>query len=125
MANKKKWDRKPIHDNPKDFVFRARVYLEQAKYPNMHGLGLYLGYAGARGIHAQRARGEMWNDAVDAVYELVTDAVAQKLADKNVSATGTIFHLKQLGWTDKQEVKHEGDMVIKIVNYAGNDTPQL
>lgn len=32
----------------------------------------------------------------------------------NINATMAIFSLKQLGWRDKQEIEHSGDLDIKV-----------
>lgn len=107
-----------IWKDPEKFLAKAREYFETAKYPNIHGLSIYLGYRGRTSFYRCKERGGEWPEVFEAIQELLTDRVAQLLGDKSVPVAGTIFHLKQLGWVDKQEVKHEGDLVINLVQYG-------
>lgn len=53
----------------------------------------------------------------DTIKELIEKKEAQlerKGLEGGVDKTMAIFSLKQLGWSDKQELKHSGDMKIQI-----------
>lgn len=44
--------------------------------------------------------------------------------ERNLSqgqCTGSIFYLKNAGWSDKQQIEHSGNMGVSIVNFKDSD----
>lgn len=53
---------------------------------------------------------------------MIENSLEEKL--ENNSVAGIIFALKNMGWKDKQEVEHSGDMHVnwnEVKNYGTND----
>lgn len=74
------------------------------EYPSVTGLALYLGFTTRQGLLNYEAKPE-FVDAVKKSKLRVESAYEQALFGRN--AAGPIFALKNFGWKDTQEIKHE------------------
>lgn len=94
---------------PQEFEDRAEAYFlscESAeKRPTVNGLVLALGLTSRQSLHNYEARPEFM-DAVKRARTVIEAAWEECLAGPN--AAGTIFWLKNQGWTDKQETELYG-----------------
>jgi hypothetical protein len=86
--------------------------------PTITGLALALGFESRQSFYDYEKDGEFSYTIkkarlkVEAVYESNLHGGA---------AAGSIFALKNFGWTDKQEIEHSGPISIKVV-YEGTDS---
>jgi hypothetical protein len=101
--------RPPIFDTPEEFTEVAEKYFDTRealdKPFTVNGLALALGMT--RETLLRYAEKEGFSDAVKAVRARLEDHWESRLAGPN--ATGTIFWLKNQGWSDKSETKLTGD----------------
>lgn len=83
----------------------------QMEYPSVTGLALYLGFAAREGLYEYRDRQE-FSYLIKRALLKVEMHYETTLNYKN--ATGAIFALKNMGWSDKQETEHSGEIKITV-----------
>ena len=95
--------RPPIFETPEEFTARAEAYFadcaEREAVPTVNGLSLALGMT--RETLLRYAEKPGFSDAVKMVRTRLEAAWEERLAGPN--AAGTIFWLKNQGWTDRTE----------------------
>ena len=52
-----------------------------------------------------------FSDSIKALIEKKEAQLERKALNKEIDHTMAIFSLKQLGWTDKQEIQHSGQII--------------
>lgn len=109
--------RPPIFDSPDEFIAAAESYFAgrdaEDKPYTVNGLALALGMT--RETLLRYGEKEAFSDAVKQVRGKLEDHWETRLAGPN--ATGTIFWLKNQGWSDKteQEISGKGGGAIETV----------
>lgn len=88
-VDKKVWDRLP----------------EQA---TITGLCLHLGFESRQSFYDYEKRSE-FSYTIRRARLRVENVYEKKLTDRESATAGVIFGLKNLGWTDKQEIDHKND----------------
>lgn len=111
--------RPPLFDNPEDFGAAADAYFTQCKaaekVPTVNGLAMALGFNSRQSLLNYGEKPEFL-DVVKSARTRMEAEWEQRLAGPN--AAGTIFWLKNQGWTDKTEqtvtasVAHSGAVAI-------------
>ena len=100
--------RPPLYDTPEAFKEKADAYFAQCvadeKVPTVNGLCLALGMT--RETLLRYAEKDGFSDTVNMVRVRLEAEWEQRLAGPN--ATGTIFWLKNQGWSDKTETELYG-----------------
>lgn len=100
--------RPPIFETPEDFEAVADAYfakcVEDERVPTVNGLGLALGMT--RETLLRYAEKDGFSDTVKLVRARLEAEWEQRLAGPN--AAGTIFWLKNQGWSDKTEQEISG-----------------
>lgn len=79
---------------------------EQETYfykPSVTGLAIHLGYATRQSIYDNSNRDEQFSYMIKKAVTFIEQYHEEALDSKNV--TGHIFALKNMGWTDKQEIE--------------------
>jgi hypothetical protein len=110
--------RPPLFTNPSELEALADEYFNQCeannKRPTINGLSLALGMH--RDTLYEYRRKDGFSDTLKLVMARLEDAWEQGLAGAN--ATGTIFWLKNQGWSDKteQEISGKGGGPIETVS---------
>jgi hypothetical protein len=87
------------------------------KKPTITGLALYLGFESRQSFYDYEKKGE-FSYTIKKARLRVENVYEQNLHSNNPS--GSIFALKNFGWTDKQEIEHSGPIKITILY---EDTP--
>lgn len=117
-----------LYDDPEEFQRVAAAYFlacdtsDPPRRPTVNGLGLALGMT--RETLLRYEEKPDFSDAVKFVRMRLEDAWEQGLSGPN--ATGTIFWLKNQGWSDRNETAITGanggplETVTKIHLVAGN-----
>lgn len=109
--------RPPIFNSPDEFIAAAEAYFNgrdaEDKPYTVNGLALALGMT--RETLLRYGEKEAFSDAVKQVRGKLEDHWETRLAGPN--ATGTIFWLKNQGWSDKteQEISGKGGGAIETV----------
>ena len=81
-------------------------YLDELTIP---GLAYHLGFESRQSIYDYKER-EQFSYSIKRAVLKIESVYAKKLSGQNV--TGIIFALKNMGWKDKTETEHSGDMGI-------------
>ena len=101
--------RPPHYDDPAEFERLADEYyaacLENEAMPTVNGLALHLGFNSRQSLLNYEGKPEFM-DVVKKARTRLELAWEQKLAGPN--AAGTIFWLKNQGWSDKTEQEISG-----------------
>jgi hypothetical protein len=110
--------RPPIFNNAEEFENKVEAYFEQftptedgqikpvnnEKGPTITGLCLFLGFESRQSFHDYQEKSE-FSYAFKRARFRIENKYESALAGNN--AAGPIFALKNLGWKDTQEIKHE------------------
>lgn len=78
----------------------------QKESPTITGLALHLGFASRQSFYDYEGR-EPFSYTIKRA-RLRVECEYEKMLSGGKIAIGAIFALKNFGWTDKQEIKHEG-----------------
>lgn len=96
-----------LFQTPEEFDAKVDEYCQHCKATDepitWTGLALYLGFAARRSID-EYARYEGFSHSVKRAKLLVEYAYEKRLMGNN--AAGPIFVLKNMGWSDRQELDH-------------------
>ena len=82
------------------------------------GMAHYLGLSSRKQLDTYASRSEEFKEVVDRARLYIESQYENALNDGSNPA-GAIFALKNMGWSDKQEVVHSGG-VESTVNYVAN-----
>lgn len=104
METKHAGGRPPAFTSADEFTNAANAYFDlceaTSKVPTVNGLTLALGFTSRQSLHNYADRPE-FVDAVKVIRTRLEAEWEQRLAGPN--AAGTIFWLKNQGWTDRTE----------------------
>ena len=108
--------RPPLFDTPEEFDQTCHNYindcLENGEIITVTGLALYLGFESRQSLYDYEKRDgfsyitKRWKLRIENEYE--------KLMLVSRNPTGPIFALKQMGWSDKQEIENSGEININV-----------
>ncbi|NRA93426.1 MAG: hypothetical protein HRU26_12210 [Psychroserpens sp.] len=87
--------------------------------PTVNGLALYLGFYDRHSLYDYRDNHKEFAPLIKKALTLIEMNYENLLESKY--ATGAIFALKNMKWTDKQEIKQEVDAEITIKTERGID----
>jgi len=108
-----KTGRKPIIKNAKQFDKLAQIYFDACQMSNepvtLTGLILALGLSSRQSLAEYEHRDE-FSDSVKRAKLRCEHEYEKKLSGPN--PTGTIFALKNFGWSDKQDVEISQDAAV-------------
>ncbi len=112
MANKKKVGRPPKYDTPEQLQDKIDEYIkgDDKDKLTITGLCLHCGFESRQSFYAYEQK-EKFSYTIKRSRLFIENAYEKRLQDRN--PTGSIFALKNLGWTDKQEIDHttKGDKI--------------
>ena len=97
--------RPPKYETAEELVKKIDEYFEDEnqKPLTITGLCLYCGFESRQSFYAYEKKDE-FSYTVKKARTRIENAYEQNLHDRNPS--GSIFALKNLGWSDKQEIDH-------------------
>ena len=84
--------------------------IEKEKNPSTTGAAIFLGFSDKSSLYDYKKRDE-FSHSIKRLLLHIENGHEENLYSHSV--TGSIFALKNMGCTDKQEVKHEMDETIK------------
>lgn len=86
-------------------------YIKEEKEPaTVTGLTLFLGFANRQSLYDYEENNEKYSCIIKRARARVEHEYEKCLFAQ--SPTGAIFALKNMGWRDKSEIAHEGDMAV-------------
>lgn len=114
--------RPPLFTSPAEFTELAQAYFRdrdaKEKPYTVNGLALALGMC--RQSLLNYGEKPEFLDAVKAVRAQLEDHWESRLGGPN--AAGTIFWLKNQGWSDRTELNHSGELATNLtVQFVGRD----
>jgi len=129
--------RPPIFESPEAMVVKITEYFDSCTLKRITdeegeedvyygepltvtGLALYLGFESRQSLYDYEKK-EEFSFIIKKARLTVENGYEKRLASRN--PTGAIFALKNMGWADRSEIKHEG-MIAGILNLdpMSNDT---
>jgi hypothetical protein len=114
--------RPPKYNNAKELEDKINEYFEDCKknkiFPLITGLALHLGFESRQSFYDYEKHDE-YSYIIKRARLKVESGYEAKLLSQNT--TGAIFGLKNMGWTDKQEI--HADIKVNELNYNGNYMP--
>lgn len=115
---------RPAHfDNADELKTEVDKYfnsIEGVEHPTVTGLALYLGFESRQSVYDYEKNGE-FSYIVKRARLMVENGYEKDL--RSDKPTGAIFALKNMGWTDKQEVEHSGGMTNTVINLGNGVNP--
>ena len=96
--------RPPIWDDPEAFEKKVDEYFATQENPTWSGLALYMGFERRKSLHEYGTK-EQFSYPVKKALIRIEQMYEQNLVKQN--AAGSIFALKNFGWKDSQEIKHD------------------
>lgn len=86
-----------------DEPYTERKYTRRPEHPTITGLALFIGFESRQSVYDYEKTGE-FSYIIKRARLYVENGYEQALMSEK--PTGAIFALKNMGWTDKQEVDH-------------------
>lgn len=90
------------YKSPEDMSKAIEAYFEGEDKPTMSGLALHLGFTQLAGLHHYEGYSEEFFNVIKNANLRVMNGYEKRLYSNN--PTGAIFALKNMGWTDRQEI---------------------
>ncbi len=87
---------------------KEKEWVRFPEFPSITGLALFLGFESRQSIYDYESNGEFSYTVKRA--RLKIEANYEQALNKQYP-TGAIFALKNFGWVDRQEIKHEGTAI--------------
>ena len=114
--------------DPQTLMALADYHVEQCRAEERQitysGMLKALGLNSRQALHKIANYSEEWSEAVDYARLLIAESYEKDLRGNN--ATGPIFALKQLGWSDRQEIDHtSSDGSLSSVQVSAEDVQAL
>jgi hypothetical protein len=104
--------RPPLYNTTEELENKCNLFFEKCKElkepPTISGLAYYLGFADRQSLYDYENKVEF--TCIIKRNRLRVESEYEKALRTDRSATGAIFALKNMGWHDKQEVDHSGEI---------------
>jgi len=111
--------RPPKYDNVKSLIKKIDEYFEnlksEKKNPSITGLALYLGFESRQSFYDYEKH-EEFSYVIKKARLQIENFYEEKLLSRNT--VGAIFALKNMGWSDKQEI--QGQLQINELPFNNN-----
>ena len=118
----------PFFDNPEIFKSRVVAYFESfidskekprdpvlGNKPTTTGLAMWLGFESRQSLYDYKSKDE-FSYIIKKASLLIEMGYEEQLDSKN--ATGAIFALKNMNWTDKKDIDVSGDVNIPVKEWV-------
>jgi len=102
--------RPPIWTDPEAFAEAVDKYFEnKEEIHTWTGLALHLGFDSRQSLQDYKERDGFLTPIKKALARI--EGIYEQRMVKANNPSGSIFALKNFGWTDRQEIKHEGTAI--------------
>jgi hypothetical protein len=98
----------------KDFKKKIDEYFLVSSLKSMTGLALYLGFQDRQSMHDYEKKGEFSFAVKNARARI--EQYYEELLPTARNPSGSIFALKNFGWSDRQELEHSGTLT-NVIRY--------
>jgi hypothetical protein len=96
------------YDDPEELQLVIDKYFEDIKTPTISGLSLYCGFADRHSFYAYEKH-EKFSHTIKRARARITEMYEKNMVGNN--AAGSIFMLKNLGYSDKSEIDLNANVV--------------
>ena len=110
--------RPPYFSSPDELEAKIDEYFKSGEIITLTGLAYYLGFEDRQSLYDYQNR-EEYSCIIKRARLYVEMRYEQRLSGNAV--TGAIFALKNMGWKDKQETEHSGQVGTTVVLKRAND----
>lgn len=99
-----------MKDNNGEYVTTEKglVLLKNNK-PTVTGLAMFLGFADRQSLYDYEKKQE-YSCIIKKARLFVENSYEEDLRNSSLPATGSIFALKNMGWSDKMDINHSGEI---------------
>lgn len=108
--------RPPIYETPEQLVSAIQAYfdekVESKGIITVTGLAYSLGFASRQSLHDYKEKDE-FSYIIKRAILFVESCYEEKLSSQ--ACAGSIFALKNMGWKDKTETEHSGELAVKTI----------
>ena len=105
------------YETPEEMETVLTEYFQECtdndEWPLVTGLTLYLGFAGRKSLYEYINKYKEFSNLLKRALTTVELAYESKLS--TTTPTGAIFALKNMGWRDKQELEHSGNVKVDLL----------
>ena len=106
--------RPPMWDDSEAFAKKVEEYFDTEKMPTWSGLALYMGFESRQSLDEYKKKPEFAYPIKKALLRI--EGIYETSLRNGNAVAGSIFALKNFGWTDKQEIdqktEHSGSIAI-------------
>jgi hypothetical protein len=100
-----------VYDSPDELLKQIEQYfidcLEAKERPTVTGLALFLGFASKQSLYDYE-KDDRFSYPIKRALTMIECELEKRLENQSVS--GIIFALKNMGWTDKVQTEHSGEI---------------
>lgn len=116
--------RPPKYKDPQELWDKAMEYFDSVSKPTITRLCLHLGFDSRQSFYDYQAIPE-FSYTIKRLRTMIEAEYEDLVTDKDYATPGVIFALKNLGWSDKQEVDHttKGES-INVVSLGSGINPE-
>ena len=112
-----------IYNDENELQEEILKYFEQCKNerPTVTGLALFLGFASKQSLYDYE-KNDKFSYPIKRALTMIECELEKRLENQSVS--GIIFALKNMGWTDKVQTEHSGELKQTQIIYqlsSGNE----
>ncbi len=113
--------RPPVYKSPEELQEKIIEYFEQATKLTITGLCLYCGFGGRQSFYDYGDKKEF--SYIIKRAQLAIECHYEEKACESSSA-GPIFILKNMGWSDRQEIDHttKGEVIKPVIKFVDGNS---
>lgn len=117
-----KGGREPFYKTPEQMEEAIEAYFVSTSKITINGLALHLGFMDRQSLFDYEKK-EEFTCLIKTARSRVQEYYEENLLSKN--PTGAIFALKNMGWTDRQDINYQGETRVDITNLSEEEKQAL
>ena len=104
----------PVYNNPQEMWDKAMEYFDSVQKPAITRLCLHLGFESRQSFYDYQKR-PGFSYTIKRLRMMIEAEYEELVTDRDHATAGVIFALKNLGWSDKQEIDHTsgGEKIVQ------------
>jgi len=102
-----------IFETPEELKQKVDEYFDSTDRPTLAGLALKLGFESRQTLYNYEERGGFLDIIKNA--RMRVEAIYEERLIYEQNQTGVIFSLKNMGWKDKTETQHSGEITQRRI----------
>lgn len=104
-----------LKDKDGEYILnRGEVVIKSMNKPTITGLALHLGFESKQSMYDYQKK-KAFSYSIKRARLKIENSYEQDIRNPDIKPTGAIFGLKNMGWSDKQQIEHSGaDITIDV-----------